>query len=237
MVNKAIFIRVFLVAGLFSFVAAAQQRSEIKPNVLIRAYEKSRDEQAIIKILNQHPEFLRYENLGMPEGTTEKYINSSKYITRVMQENNETAGFVNFVKVDRKFWFLNFGSTGLVHLMGVDNVYQGKQYGKALLSHAVQDLLDKGVSKIFVTTKATNAKARKLYEKSGFKLLNQVGEDCYYEANFVNEKAPAPTLAGKALDYATAHPGQAGLAIAALLLGSGYGGYRGIKALVRKFRN
>lgn len=220
----------------FPSVVWAQEKSATPATVVIREYEKSRDEQAIIKILDQYPQYLRYESVGLPEGTTEKYINSSTYTTRVLQEDDTTAGFVNFVKIDRKWSFLNFGSLGLVHLMGVDNNYQGKQYGQALLSHAIHSLLDKGLRLITLATKANNEKARKLYEKNGFKLLYQMGDDCFYGANFLNENAPAPTLEEKALTYAMAHPAQAAFGVAALLIGGGYGCYRAIRSLVPQLR-
>jgi N-acetylglutamate synthase-like GNAT family acetyltransferase len=78
-----------------------------------------------------------------------KYINSSHYITRVVQEN-ENGWVCKLCKNRSKTIFLNFGSLGLVHLIGVDNDYQGKQYGIALLSHSIHELLKQGISKIVV---------------------------------------------------------------------------------------
>lgn len=231
------FYKMFFAIVVFPLWVCAQERPESKVNVLIRAYEKSRDEAAIIRILNQNSQFLRYENLGMPEGTTEKYINSPKYTTRVLQENDTTAGFVNFVKIDKTLGFLNFGSSGLVHLMGVDNDFQGKQYGKALLNHAIQELLDQGVSQISLTTKTTNQKARNLYEKSGFKLIHQLGDDCFYQANLPNEKALIPTTEEKILNYAMQHPGKALVCVAVLLLAGGYGSYKTLARISKRYNS
>jgi ribosomal protein S18 acetylase RimI-like enzyme len=217
------------------FISSIAHSSEFNEKAVIKDYDKQRDETAIIAILDQYPKFLRYESMGLPVGTTEQYINNSKYTTHVIQENDLTVGFVSFIKIDKRLLFLNFGSIGLIHLMGIDTEHQGKHYGNALLSHAINELLDKGVSQIFLTTKVTNEKARKLYEKSGFKLVTLVGEDCFYLANFVNEKAPQPTIEEKALQCALRHPGKSLLCLCAVLIGGGYASYKGMKSLWHQF--
>lgn len=192
---------------------------------LIREYKKESDEAAVSAILDQCPQYLRYESLGLPQGTTEKYINSPKYITRVLEEDQKVVGFINFTKIDRKLWFLNFGSTGLIHLIGVDESAQGKHYGKILFQHAIAALLEEGISQFFLTVKVDNQKARSLYEKLGFQLMFVAGNDCFYVANFANPKASKPTLEEKVLKYSLQHPIQTLVALAV----GGYLTYKGFK--------
>jgi len=220
--------------SLLLFVVGCVHVQSSLPQVVIREYQKERDEAAVIAILNQCPQFLRYETAGLPAGTTEQYINSSKYTTHVLQEDDKTVGFVNFIKIDKKILFLNFGCYGMIHLMGVDESHQGKQYGKYLLSDAIRSLLNEGVSQMVLTAKLNNERARRLYEKSGFKLFACLGEDCIYSVNFINEKAPQPTREQKILEYALQNPRKSALVLAALVAGGGYLGYKAARALIHK---
>lgn len=196
--------------------------------VAIKGYLKERDEAAIIEILNQSPQFLRYEALGCPSGTTEKFINSPKYITRVLQEDGKTVGFVNCTKMERKFLFLNFGFYGFIHLMGVNENYRGKQYGKELLFDAIECLKNQGMTQIKLGTKITNLPARSLYEKSGFKLSSSFGEQCIYSLDLTHE-----TRKQKILQYANQNPTAVAIMLATML-GGGYLGYKSTRALIEK---
>ncbi len=140
----------------------------IKSTITIERYDRLNHREAVIKILDEHYHYLAYEALGSPKGTTEKYLDSSKYITDVIKVDDEVVGFVNYVAYDFNVLTFHIFRTGLIHLIGVAKDHQGNGYGKELLNHAIQELAKLKVPKIQLTVKRTNIGAIKFYEKTGF---------------------------------------------------------------------
>jgi ribosomal-protein-alanine N-acetyltransferase len=136
--------------------------------LVIERYQPSRDGDAVIKILNDYPAYLRYESAGYASGTTEKYLNSAKYSTDVLRVDGKTIGFINYIAQDITLLTFNFGRMGLIHLMGVDKEYQRKGYGRILFQHVVERLKELNTPTIMLATKRENSAAIALYEKEGF---------------------------------------------------------------------
>jgi ribosomal protein S18 acetylase RimI-like enzyme len=140
----------------------------VDPVVTIERYQDERDYVVVKKILDDNSNYLRYEALGCPQGTTEKYLRSSKYITDVVRADGVTIGFVNYVAFNITFLTFNFGRFGLVHLMGVDKEYQHRGYGKALLQHAKAELKKLYAPVINLMVDSSNSSAIALYEREDF---------------------------------------------------------------------
>lgn len=135
--------------------------------VVIKPYKEERDYAAVQQILSDYPS-LTYEALGKSEGTTEKYLSSSKYITDVLRVDDQTVGFINYCAHNFELLTFHIKRSGMIHLLGIDQRHQRKGYGQMLLTHAVSKLEELKVPQIFLTVKRDNSAARRLYEKTGF---------------------------------------------------------------------
>lgn len=136
--------------------------------VSIVAYDRSRDFDAVQTIIHGYPNFLMYESQGKPEGTTQKYFNSSHYQTYVLRVDGKTVGFVNYLAYNSNVFTFHFGRYGLINLLGVDTQYQRKGYGKKLLDHAIADLKNQKASRIILAVQKENVNAIAFYTKNGF---------------------------------------------------------------------
>lgn len=145
--------------------------------VTIERYQSVRDKEAVQKICNDHYNYLMYESLGLPEGTTMKYIESKNYITDVLRVNNKIVGFVNYTLKDWYLLTFYLGRYAMVNLMGVDTEHQYQGYGTRLLKHSMLELQKLQASTIMLTVQKDNVRARKLYEKEGFLLKFPVVEN------------------------------------------------------------
>lgn len=141
----------------------------IAHTIAFELYDRERDGAAVTKILNDFPAFLKYEvTQQAPEGTTEKYLSSSKYITNVLRVDDKTVGFINFCAYNHDILSFHVGRYGLIHLMGVDKDHQSKGYGSALIDHAIAGLEKLNAPNIRLTVEKENSKALQLYKKKGF---------------------------------------------------------------------
>lgn len=137
-------------------------------DITIEPYNAERDRTAIAKIIDGNPEWLQYEYMGKPAGTTMKYLETNKYITDVARIGDQTVGFINYVDYNITFLTFYFKRIGLIHLMGVDKDYQRQGIGRCLLAHAETELEKRNVPFINLWVKKDNIKARVLYEKEGY---------------------------------------------------------------------
>ena len=135
---------------------------------VIVPYERGRDFDAIQKILHEYKDKLMYESLGNPEGTTQAYLDSSKYLTYVLRVDDTTVGFINYAAFDANVLTFHMRRYGQIHLIGIDTQYQNKGYGSTLLKHAMEDLKRLQVSEIIIGVKRGNIRALTLYKKIGF---------------------------------------------------------------------
>lgn len=149
-------------------ISSTINASQSTINFSIEKYQPERDQATIIKILDDHSNFLRYENLGRPTGTTEKYLTSTKYITDVLRIDDKTVGFINYIAYDLKILTFNFGTYGFIHLIGVDKDHQHKGYGRQLLKRAVAELEKLNTPSIGIAVNTSNSNALELYQKEGF---------------------------------------------------------------------
>jgi ribosomal protein S18 acetylase RimI-like enzyme len=135
-------------------------------SAVIRPYDRTRDFSPVNKIIEDHKDYLYAQKNGKPfknaiagftEGNTAVFEN----------EQRKTVGFIEYERDLGPFSLIN---NGHINYLGVDKKYQGKGYGKTLFKYAVHDLEEQGVKRITLSVKENNEAARKLYEKSGFRV-------------------------------------------------------------------
>jgi ribosomal protein S18 acetylase RimI-like enzyme len=99
--------------------------------------------------------------------------NMSIYIMR----DKATDAFVGFVT----FFRLSFYK-GQILFVSVNKAFQGKGYGQKLTEFALERMKKMGMIKATLFTRLNNTKARKLYERVGFKESSRAGDiGLYYD--------------------------------------------------------
>lgn len=136
--------------------------------VTIERYRSARDRETVLKILNDHYNYLMCESSGRPEGTTIRIIDSGYGTTDVLRVDNKTVGFVNYFLPPWRIITFFCGRNALINLIGVDKEHLHQGYGTQLLKHAISELEQLQVSRIRLWVKKDNVHARKFYEKEGF---------------------------------------------------------------------
>jgi ribosomal protein S18 acetylase RimI-like enzyme len=171
----------YYILFLFVHVFAGAQDSQFS----IEPFQEHRDAEAVKKIIFDHYNTLNYEAKGYAEGTTERYLTSSNYTTKVLRVEDTTVGFINYAPIKFGFFLrFFFNDAGIINLMGVDSNYQSRGYGRELLHHALEDLRSQDMHKAQLFTHLYNTKARQLYEKEGFRFVLGNDKFCLYEITF-----------------------------------------------------
>jgi len=109
---------------------------------------------------------------------------------RVIHENGVYAGFIIYHPVE-----INKEKLGRIGLLHIEKDFRRKGFGTILTKYALSDFFEnQKVERVFLLTKDSNIRAKKMYEKIGFSLANsdyqseesdesmQLPEDykCYY---------------------------------------------------------
>ncbi len=84
---------------------------------------------------------------------------------KVMRDGNSFIGFVAWYMKDQKTGFLNF--------VDVNPEYRGKGHAEKLLRYAMDEMIKEGAKKLTMVTWPHNFRARKLYERLGWKLVKE----------------------------------------------------------------
>lgn len=182
----------------------------------IEPYNHNRDFVAVQQILDTNQNYLRYENMGFPQGTTEQYIESHNFSTDVLRINNQTVGFVSYYMEHLTLLTFYIHSAGCIHLLGIDFEHQGKGYGKKLMLHAIEKMKQNNMASASLAVKKSNTKAQKLYESCGFTIAISLDDDFYYKKNLdvLEDKLPQGNIIQRNKKISTAI---ASLAIAGLV--------------------
>lgn len=72
---------------------------------------------------------------------------------------DEVIGYIFYHGVEDEMVIINFA---------IDPIHHGKGWGEYLLNNSMQILQDNGVTRFFLDVRASNIKARSLYEKYGY---------------------------------------------------------------------
>jgi len=138
-------------------------------SVTFEPYQARRDRTAVQAIITDNKDYIAYESIGLPEGTTMKYIESSKYLTYVVRMDDRTVGFVNFIAYNITFFTFHFQRVGLIHLIGIAKDLHHRGIGKFLMSATLKELHSLNAPLLLLNVRRDNSNARALYEKFGFK--------------------------------------------------------------------
>lgn len=147
--------------------------------VIIRKMNKDDDRLAISHV---YEESWKYAYKGIipqeylddiPKGNWVDYIDKQQQNTLVLIKENTIIGTASYCK-SRYSDMLGFGEIVSIYLLPE---YIGKGLGNRLLSESIKELESLGFSNIFLWVLEENYRARKFYEKNGFKPSNTYLED------------------------------------------------------------
>lgn len=146
---------ILLVAGIFYF------RPQQSPIV---SYNAARDKEFIQQMFADEwywfiPDNQNFslEEIFMPDSLA---IHQQQTIKMAINEQGKPVGFIVYLMP--KFY------QGQIRFIGVHKDFRGQGHSKLLLTHAIQDLFQRGAKKITLMTRLINEPARALYEKMGF---------------------------------------------------------------------
>lgn len=144
-----------------------------QPNVetKIVPFDEKRDTQFVVDLFNRNVYWLwtgdgDYNiNHLLSEGTSvfEPDPYEKEHI-KMLYVNDRPVGFITYAKT--KFY------QGKIRLLSVSENLRGKGYGLKLLQHALNDLIARGCTHIYLITRTTNP-AQNLYKKAGFVETNR----------------------------------------------------------------
>jgi len=149
----------FSFKNLFFLLSLILANNTQASTISIEKYSHERDYEVAKKIFNENPDYLTYEAMGMPQGTTEKYLTHDKYITEVIRVDGQTVGFINYIAYNAELLTFHIMRSGLIHLVGIDAEHQGKGYGKQLMQHAIQQLHNLNTPNDYVKCKSAQYKS------------------------------------------------------------------------------
>lgn len=124
-------------------------------------YNETIHKEALAIIVRQGADFL-WDTSGTIEQKTSRIMSelNNKNTKILINIDKKPIGFVNF--------YIN-NTNGKLYLLGVDENYQGKGHGKFILQYAINQLKNQNAKMIKIQVQKTNARAKQLYEKIGFK--------------------------------------------------------------------
>lgn len=106
---------------------------------------------------------------------TDPSVNNNMFI--YIMRDKATDGFIGFVT----FFRLSFYK-GQILFVSVNNAFKGKGYGQKLTQYALDKMKEMGMVKATLFTRLDNTRARKLYERIGFKESSRAGTvGLYYD--------------------------------------------------------
>ncbi|WP_297534776.1 ribosomal protein S18-alanine N-acetyltransferase [Thermococcus sp.] len=113
-----------------------------------------------------------------PRGIFLVFLENNPDTFLVAEYNGKVIGYV--------MAYLRPDLEGHIMSIAVDKRYRGNGIGSALLTEAIERLIERGARYIGLEVRVSNEKAIKLYERFGFKKVKRIigyysdGEDAYY---------------------------------------------------------
>ena len=121
-----------------------------------------------LAIAKEFPDLIDFDSVGFPEGTTKQYLITPPYITDVIRIHDTTVGFINYAAYNKTSVTPPQERCGIINIMGIQRLHQGKRYGEQLIRHAIKQLHELKVPCIKLGVRCDNTNAQKLYNKVGF---------------------------------------------------------------------
>jgi len=103
----------------------------------------------------------------------EDTMDSSVTTNLVLEINDEIIGYIMFFSVEDEAHIMN---------LAVHPDHREKGYGSSLIAHAVLQSNKQKVTEFFLEVRESNIKARRLYERFGFKMIGK-RKGYYVESN------------------------------------------------------
>lgn len=93
---------------------------------------------------------------------------------KVMRDdNNALIGFVA--------WYMKSADVGFLNFLDVNPEYRGKGYAEILLRHGMDQMIKSGAKKLEMVTYTHNARARKFYNRMGWREKGTEGKQVHLE--------------------------------------------------------
>lgn len=92
---------------------------------------------------------------------------------KVMRDGDKFIGFVA--------WYMKSADVGFLNFLDVNPEYRGKGYAETLLRYGMDQMLKAGAKKIEMVTWPHNERARKLYDRVGWRAKGIEGRQIHYE--------------------------------------------------------
>lgn len=108
---------------------------------------------------------------------------AEKEIAMLLSRGNQTLGhFLLVVRctqtsapIGALWWSIEQSAVrAFIYYIFVAEAYRGKGYGRAIMRHLDETLGDAGIEQVSLNVFASNARARRLYEESGFAVTNMM---------------------------------------------------------------
>lgn len=145
----------------------------------IRPIRQTDDRMAISRVYEESWKFAYRDIIpqaylsGIPAGSWAKAVDRDSMHTLLLLEGDCIVGTASYCAA-RFPEFAGFGEIVSIYLLPQ---YMGKGYGRPLLNAAVAGLKQLGFAQMFLWVLEENVRARKFYEKAGFRCSGQVLED------------------------------------------------------------
>ncbi|MPM85852.1 Mycothiol acetyltransferase [bioreactor metagenome] len=126
------------------------------------------------------PEILRIQAEGFRDERRRDIIISSKKFRKifyVIKSQDKTIGYcMYYLKPELSFKGLRKKS--VIFSIAIDKEFRNRGFGRKLLKESIKEMKINNVSAIFLYVNVNNVPAVKLYEKTGFTILNEVENIC-----------------------------------------------------------
>ncbi len=90
---------------------------------------------------------------------------------KVIRDGEKLVGFVA--------WYMKDPTTGFLNFVDINPEYRGKGYGDKLVRHAMDKMIKEGATKLMMVTWPHNVRARRVYERLGWKLIKDAHQVHY----------------------------------------------------------
>lgn len=137
-------------------------------SVVISPFQDDRDSENILQLFEDNWHWLisspdyspSYALKYRAPNRNPRYLGSLQI--NVLHENDKFAGFVAY--------FFKRAHEGFVLFLGVKDEFRRKNYGRTLMRHAINELVQQGATTIRLVTRTTNTKAQALYKSLNFEV-------------------------------------------------------------------
>jgi ribosomal-protein-alanine N-acetyltransferase len=126
------------------------------------------------------PEILRIQAEGFENKRQEEIIKYSKKFRKifyVIKSQNKVIGYCIY-HLKPAFSLRGFEKKSVIYSIAIDRKFRNKGFGRRLLEESIKEMKLNKVIAIFLYVNVNNTPAIKLYEKAGFRVVEEVKNLC-----------------------------------------------------------